>query len=474
MSTINRRDAVLALVSTATAAALSSACSTYLPPAHSVLATQRGFSDKDLRRLLVRRIDEQRQSVGMALGVVESSSRHVVVHGALGQDRRTVDADTLFRLASLTKIFTALLLGEAIRRGEVTLTDFAADHLPRDIELPERNGRKITLLELATHTSSLPMQPSDFPREDQLDRRARYSVKELYANLATLKLDHDIGSEWRYSDLGMALLARALAHRAGMSYESLLKKRLTGPLGMESTVMSVAASQAQRCAAGHDSRLRPIATAAEPALDGANGLQSTARDLMKLLGAFMGYARTPLQAAMAELLRHRRRVPAFSGSQALGLQLWGDELNTIIGHDGTSVDFASSMLWRPGGFGVVVLSNSGLPVGDISRHIIDPRRPLASPIRSNEQDAAAIERYVGRYRESTMGVVFVVTREGNSLWFQAVGQTPKSELAALDAPNQFSIPRIGARVTFQTANGSASAVRVSFAGRTYSGLRIQD
>lgn len=79
-------------------------------------------ADAELRAIIVDRIDTQRQSVGIVIGVVDSAGRQVVAHGhrAAG-DVRAVDRDTVFEIGSVTKVFTALLLSDTARRHEVTV-----------------------------------------------------------------------------------------------------------------------------------------------------------------------------------------------------------------------------------------------------------------------------------------------------------------------------------------------------------------
>jgi len=64
-----------------------------------------------------------------------------------------VNGDTVFEIGSITKVFTSLLLADAVERGEVALTDPVAKFLPAKVKMPERAGRAITLQDLATHTS---------------------------------------------------------------------------------------------------------------------------------------------------------------------------------------------------------------------------------------------------------------------------------------------------------------------------------
>src|SRR5213078_3172783 len=120
------------------------------------------LSSDEIREILVRRIDQQKQAVGIVVGVIEPNGRRVVAYGNLANgDPRTLDGDTIFEIGSVSKVFTSLLLADMVNRKEVTLDDPAAKYLPEDVKMPKRNGKSITLLDLSTHTSGLPSLPSN-------------------------------------------------------------------------------------------------------------------------------------------------------------------------------------------------------------------------------------------------------------------------------------------------------------------------
>jgi D-alanyl-D-alanine-carboxypeptidase/D-alanyl-D-alanine-endopeptidase len=129
-------------------------------------------TDSDIRQILKDRIDRYRQSVGLVAGVIEPTGRRVVAYGTLDQSsRQPVDGDTIFEVGSVTKVFTAVILADMVQRQEVALGDPASKYLPVGVTLPERGGRQITLLDLATHTSGLPPDPPDLDPRDPCECR---------------------------------------------------------------------------------------------------------------------------------------------------------------------------------------------------------------------------------------------------------------------------------------------------------------
>jgi len=121
----------------------------------------------EIRELLLRRIDEQKPSAGMVVGVIELGGRRVVAYGNLAAgDPRTADGDTIFEIGSVTKVFTSLALADMVQRKQVSLDDPPAKYLPERVKMPERSGKSITLHDLSTHTSGLPSLPGNMKPKD--------------------------------------------------------------------------------------------------------------------------------------------------------------------------------------------------------------------------------------------------------------------------------------------------------------------
>src|SRR5579862_6898917 len=253
------------------------------------------LSSGEIREILVKRIDQQKQSVGIVVGVIEPAGRRVVAYGNLANgDPRPVDGDTIFEIGSISKVFTSLLLADMVSRKEVALDDLATAYLPENVRMPELSGKSITLLDLSTHSSGLPRVPGNLKPKDPANPYADYSVDDLYQFLSGYELTRDPGSEVEYSNLGAGLLGHLLAYRAGTDYESLVRTRITGPLGMPATGITLSPSMEQRMATGHNGMLAPVANWDFRALAGAGALRSSANDMLTFLEAFLGYKESPL------------------------------------------------------------------------------------------------------------------------------------------------------------------------------------
>ena len=157
----------------------------------------------------------------------------------------------MFEIGSITKVFTAAILADMVARGQVRLDDPVAQLLPATVKVPSRNGRRITLLDLATQSSGLPRLPTNFAPKDSANPYADYGDQQLYDFLSGYELPRDPGATYEYSNLGMGLLGHALARKAGMSYEQLVSRRVLAPLGMKETAITLSPALRPRLVPGH-------------------------------------------------------------------------------------------------------------------------------------------------------------------------------------------------------------------------------
>ncbi len=266
-------------------------------------------SDQEVASILRERVDVATQAVGIVVGVLDGKGPRVISYGRLsrGSDRM-VDGDTVFEIGSATKVFTGLLLADAVERGEVKLDDPISKYLPPSVKVPTRNGRQITLLDLATHTSGLPRMPDNFTPKDAANPYADYAVEQMYAFLSGYTLPRDIGATYEYSNLGVGLLGYILALRAGTNYETLVLQGICRPLGMTNTQITLSSELKMRLATGHNATGEPVANWDFSALAGAGALRSTANDLLKFVAANLGLTRSGLWPAMQLAQAPRRDV----------------------------------------------------------------------------------------------------------------------------------------------------------------------
>ncbi len=447
---------------------------TAAPAAPAASAT--AVSDAELRTILAERIDPLKQATGIVVGIVDSSGRRIIAVGApAAGDARPVNGRTVFEVGSLTKIFTSLLLADMARRNEVALADPVAKHLPAgQVTIPVRNGTQITLVDLATHTSGLPLRPTNLESSTSLDKYADYTVAQMYDGLSSHALTRDIGTQFEYSNWGFGLLGHALSLRARQPYEALLRARILTPLAMRDTRLVPTASMRRRLATGHNDALLVVPNEGTGALAGAGGLYSTADDLLLFLEACLGYRRSALSLALKAMLDVHRPTREPSIQIALGWRIESRDGLQIIWSNGRTDGYRAFM-----GFdlerriGVVALANAGTDVGvdDIGRHVLDPR---LRPVRAHKEvaiDPALLDRYVGRYRFDD-GNVMAITRLGTRLISQMTGQDPIGIYPESD--QQFFVKLLEAQITFEASgDGPAPALILQQDGETWRAVRIR-
>jgi CubicO group peptidase (beta-lactamase class C family) len=353
---------------------------------HRAEAQTVDLSDEAIRDILRRRVDVERRATGIAVGISERGRRRVIVYGKQGSgDAQSIAANTLFEIGSVTKVFTALLLADMVHRRELQFDDAVDRYLPAGFHTPQRNGRVITLADLATHTSGLPLFPPI--AGNPLEALARYSVSDLRSWLAGFAMSRDPGTQWAYSNVGYCLLGLALATKAGTTYDALLNRRIIDPLKLKDTTLHPTGEATRRLAVGHDPTLAPVPPLDVGIFAPAGALRSTVDDLLSFVSAVLPTSGSPLEAPAQLLLSIRRPAPAIGGEQALG---WDVVVGTepFVVKDGvTAGQAASIVLDARKQTGVAVLSNAlpmnmkappdgGVGAADLARHLIRPALPI--------------------------------------------------------------------------------------------------
>jgi len=239
-----------------------------------------GARTREIAAAIKQRVDDKK-AVGMVVATIEpDGSTSMAAYGSPGPGAMPLDADSVFEIGSITKVFTAILLADMADRGEVKLDDPVAKFLPEGVRVPERNGRRITLLDLTTQSSGLPRMPDNLRPKDPTNPYADYTPEQMFEFLGRYELTRDIGAQYEYSNLGVGLLGQALARRAGTSYEALVKERILDPLKMTHTGITLTPWMRDHLAKGHDGQRNVTSNWDIPTFAGAGALRSTMTDML--------------------------------------------------------------------------------------------------------------------------------------------------------------------------------------------------
>jgi len=344
--------------------------------------------------------------------------------------------------------------------------------------VPERAGRKITLRDLSTQTSGLPRMPTNFHPRDPGNPYADYTEDRLFSYLSAYTLPRDIGSIYEYSNVGVGLLGTALGRKAGESYESMVRSRILGVLGMNDTAVALSPRLKSRLAIGHNTALKPVRNWDFSALAGAGALRSTANDMLTFLAANLDLVKSPLAPAMAAEVSARRPTLTPHLEIAYGWHVFTSNGKVIYWHNGQTAGYHGFMGYDPATHvGVVILSNVGSFTGidDLGHHLLDPAAPLAkfTPPKTHmaiSVDEKSLEPFPGEYQLAP-NFVITVTMSGDHLFAQATGQI-RFELFP-EGPGMFFAKVTELAIVFKTdAKGVTTGLILHQAGMDMAAKRI--
>ena len=366
-------------------------------------ASAENFTDA-IHAFLQHRVEIEKRDVGLVVGIVDANGSHLISYGKLdnGTDQN-VDGDTVFELGSITKTFTGLLLQDMVDSNQMKLDDPVAKYLPASVKMPTRNGKEITLLHLATHTSGLPATSVTWTPKRAENPRADYTIERLYNFLSDCNLTREPGTKYEYSTVGTAVLGQAIALKAGADYESLVVERICRPLKMDNTLITLTPELKNRFATGHNPFGYAVPGSYWGALSPGAALRSTANDLLKYVSANLGL--TP--SGLTPLMKKTHLFQSHEDTNDIDIGLTWDIMRepdgtNIISKSGATDGFSSYIGFNPTlRRGVVILSNyQDFDVFAIGKLLLDSvwqssKRPKKIKLSSQLYDS-----YVGQYQRS--------------------------------------------------------------------------
>lgn len=321
----------------------------------------------EIHKLLVAFAERQRVP-GIAYGLIVDGAVHIGVSGVMDAGTKApVDADTVFRIASMTKSFTALCILKLRDEGKLSLDDPAEKYVPElaRLKYPTTDSPKLTIRHLLTHSTGF---PEDNPWGDQ---QLAASEAEFTAMMTSgVPFSNPPGIAYEYSNYGFAILGRIVTSVSGVPYATYVQSNILKPLGMTSTTLEPKSVPSVRLARGY--RWEDNQWKVEPPLpDGAfgamGGMVTSARDLGKYV-AFLMSAWPPRDGAdsgpvkrssLREMQQPWRPSPATvtggtgtspvvlnSGAYGYGLRIRQTcDYRQIVAHSGGLPGFGSQMRW---------------------------------------------------------------------------------------------------------------------------------
>jgi beta-lactamase class C len=350
----------------------------------SATTAARAESDAEIEQVVRRHVQPMLIAAGGMTVALHIDGRTLFFnYGMADVARKTpITSDSLFNLASVGKAFIATLLAQAVKRGEVSLDDPVAKYVT---ELQQGGDiRKVTLGQLASHTSGLHRTP----RQSEPAHRGPYTLPDFIRYLNAWQADeaHQPGKQDIYSNTGFVLLSLALQRRFKEPIAQLMETRLLAPLGMTSTALPVPRANARgqlapefrrRAVQGYDADAQPVG---EPGNQqgrfnwpGTGQMYSSARDMARFLAANLGALpdNAPLREAMA-LAQQGVFTVGPRVTQALAWQRVSNGDLVIVDKNGGLNNTSTYIGMIPQRrLGIVILSNcGGEPATRIGRQIM--------------------------------------------------------------------------------------------------------
>ncbi|MGI8853101.1 MAG: D-alanyl-D-alanine-carboxypeptidase/endopeptidase AmpH [Methyloceanibacter sp.] len=318
----------------------------------------------------------------LVIGVIRDGETVVRGYGEIAKGSgKEPDGDTLMRIGSITKVMTGATLASLVADGTVDFGDPLQDRLGWDVKIPERDGKKIRLIDLATHSSGLPREAEVEPAGE--GQPTATGDKESY--IATLKTDPQLfapGTGILYSNFGFDLLAQALANAAGKPYAELLKERVLDSAGLKDTRFDLTEADRARTMQGHNFDGAPLPfMETAPIIQGAGGLYSTANDMLRWLRWHLGADAKDFEMRLLDHATFLQR----------------DGLDPVFGMDEGSEMDAMGLGWviqNPEGARPLIMQKTGGLQGQFSYIAFAPSRGIGVFVSINQFSVSGFDAMV--------------------------------------------------------------------------------
>jgi D-alanyl-D-alanine carboxypeptidase len=305
---------------------------------------------------------------GVAIGIVyDQELVYARGFGYADVGKKTpVTPQTLFRICSITKTFTATALMQLRDEGRLQLDDPVTKHLPwYRVRAREEGWREVTLRHLLTHTSGLPRE-ADFPywSTDEFPTREQV-IERLPGQEGIFRPE----TRWKYSNLALTLAGEVVAAVSGMAYEDYVQKNILEPLGMEDTCVALDERARREVATGYGRRLPDLSRSVRPNVDTrgitpAANMSSNVADLARYASLqFRKGARGEAQVLKGASLEEMHRVhwlnPDWRSGWGLGFSVLKTEQRSLVGHGGWCPGQRTALQFSPEEkLAVIVLTNA--------------------------------------------------------------------------------------------------------------------
>jgi CubicO group peptidase (beta-lactamase class C family) len=356
-----------------------------------------------------------------------------------GAEKKPLTAASRYRIGSITKMFTAVMIFQLVEEGKLKLTDTLDKFFP---QIP--NANRITIAHILAHRSGI--------HDSLLDRNLRPSSKtnpitkdELLTLIAKGAPDFEPDAKHSYSNSGYTLLGLIVEKLTGKSYGEALKERITSKIGLKDTYIAtgnIDVNKNESLTYRYLGDWKQEPETHPSLLFGAGAIVSTPNDMAKFIQALFD-----LKLISQESLASMKTIRDGDG---LGMEPFTFAGKTFYGHTGGGDNYGAWLAYLPEEkLAVAYTTNAKVyPVVNIMSGVIDIyyNKPFQIPaFESIDVSTEVLDKYVGVYSSPAAPVKFTVTRDGATLYVQPAGQSA----APLEATAQDKFRIEGAGVVFE-------------------------
>lgn len=314
------------------------------------------------------------QTPGMAIGILKNGKTTTYNVGVQNLTTgKPFDEYTIGEIGSISKTMTAMLAAELVNQNRLSLSAPANQYLPASLQMPAKDGKDVTVLQLLNHTSGLPTDPDDIAiNPNKLAQPfADYPESRLADFLKRTSLQTVPGTKWHYSNVGMALAGIIVRQLTGQRITKLYDDHIFGPLGMSRSYTNLAEAPTSNVAQGYMGRTPfDYWTLSEP-FESVGYIKSNVHDML----AYLKFVTNPPQNTLGAAFNLTKK-PTFliaAGDQSVNGQYyhdlssglaWGLVLNdkneNIYNHSGGTYGFSSFLCFNEQQkTGVILIANAG-------------------------------------------------------------------------------------------------------------------
>ncbi|MBB6270811.1 CubicO group peptidase (beta-lactamase class C family) [Pedobacter cryoconitis] len=301
---------------------------------------------------IIRDNYQKHPEVGISLGLINNNEVYYTAYGKLNPESQVrIDKNSLFEIASITKILTSNMIAQAVIEHKIKIDDYIDNFLPEGYILQGNLKNKIKISDLASHQSGLP--DIDFVKlialnpQQPLTGVTEKTLVTIINNCSELK---DYG-KYRYSTMGYTLLGQILENIYGKNYGEIIRERIIKPLQMTHTLTKDFNVKNRTTGHNPDGGIQEFIkwNVTEP----AGLVKSSAADMVKFLKAVLNKESLIGKAAM---LTEKTFYKNENREMGLGTNIITDDKNTIYLKSGDSMGQSSIIFYnRVKNWGVIIL-----------------------------------------------------------------------------------------------------------------------